>query len=79
MKVKVKIGKKKMVAMIRNQGFDMAFKRIRHDYTNYDNLLKSNNWDMVRRAVAVEITKVLEGDARVAAKIYNNMKEASAA
>ena len=75
MKVKVKIGKKKMVAMIREQGFDMAFKKIRHDYTNYDNLLKSNNWDLVRRALAVELTKILEGNAQVAAKIYLQMKE----
>ena len=75
MKVKVKIGKKKMVAMIREQGFNMAFKKIRHDYTNYDNLLQSNNWDLVRRALAVELTKILEGNAQVAAKIYLQMKE----
>ena len=75
MKVKVKIGKKKMVAMIRAKGFDLAFKTIRHEHTNYDNLLQANNWDAVRRAVAVELTKVLEGNAQIAAKIYLQMKE----
>ena len=77
MKVKVRIGKTKMINIIKTEGFDRAFRIIRHEHTNYDNLLKSNNWDQVRRALSVELAKVLEGNAQVAAKIYINMKATS--
>ena len=77
MKIKITVSRKKAMGIMHNAvSMEQALKIIRHEHSNYDQVLQTQNWDQTRREFAVALTVIFGGDAKVAAKIYQIMKEA---
>ena len=75
--IKLRLSRKKAMGIMHNaQSMEQALKIIRHEHSNYDQELKNNNWDMVRRDFAVKLAILFNADHKVAFTFHKIMKDA---
>ena len=77
MNVRININRQRAMGYFHNCASpEQALKKIRHEHSNYDNLLKSNNWDQVRREFSIAMADIMGGNNKLAVRFYLIMKNA---